>query len=197
MYLTAVTHAADGFPRRAFSADDVSRMLTAGVLREDEKIELIEGDLVALPASPSGHDLIKSELGMALVRQVPDTLIAGIATTLQLADDILVDPDIAVFAQSVFKSPCASYFARPRPCDISLVIEIAASSQTYERCVKSRIYARFGVREFWIIDWDTRTTGVHTGPSGDGWMSIVERGPQEALTIQALPDFSFRLSDIR
>lgn len=99
---TAVTQAADGLPRRAFSANDVALMLEAGILRDDERTELIEGDIVVLPPKPIGHDLIMNELGMAFVRHAPDTLIVGIATTLQLSDDILVDPDIAIFSDRVF-----------------------------------------------------------------------------------------------
>src|SRR5216684_3692998 len=117
---TAVTQAADGLPRRAFSANDVALMLEAGILRDDERTELIEGDIVILPPKPTGHDLIKNEVGMAFVRHVPDTLIAGIATTFQLADDILVDPDIAIFSNRVFRPVVTTYFAKPRPDDILL-----------------------------------------------------------------------------
>ncbi len=114
----AMTQTADGFPRRAFSADDISKMIEAGILREDARIELIEGDIVVLEPKPSGHDLVKTLLGMTFVRGVADGLIAGIATTLQLADDVLVDPDIAVFADDVFRKPLRSYFAKPRPGEI-------------------------------------------------------------------------------
>jgi hypothetical protein len=68
----ASTKAADGLPRRAFSADDISRMIQAGILCESERIELIEGDIVVLEPKPSGHDFIKNVLGMTFLRGVPD-----------------------------------------------------------------------------------------------------------------------------
>jgi Uma2 family endonuclease len=193
----ASTKAADGLPRRAFSADDVSRMIQAGILCESERIELIEGDIVVLEPKPSGHDFIKNVLGMTFVRGVPDGLIAGIATTLQLADDVLVDPDIAIFSDRVFKRPGEDYFARPRPNEILLVVEIVATAPDYDRDIKARLYARFGVPEFWLIDPYERITWVHTGPNGEKWSSIVERSPTDVLTARMLPDLPIRLADIK
>jgi len=69
-------------------------------------------------------------------------------------------------------------------------------SLAYDRGIKARLYARHGIREFWVIDADTRVTFVHTGPSGETWSSIVERGPQEVLTTPAAPGFSIRLADL-
>jgi Uma2 family endonuclease len=77
-----------------------------------------------------------------------------------------------------------------------LLTEVAASSLTYDRRVKARLYARHGIREFWVIDANERVTWIHTGPSGDGWSSIVERGSNETLATTALPNFSIRLCDI-
>ena len=191
-----ITQAADGFPRRAFSADDVSRMITAGILQESERIELIDGDIVVLEPKPIGHELIKSVLGMTFVRGVPDGLIAGIATTLQLADDVLVDPDIAVFADRVFKEPFPSYFAKPRPGDLLLVIEIAATTLDYDRGVKTPLYSRFGVPEFWLIDPYERITWMHSNPNNGTWSSIVERGPSDTLSTPTLPGVSIRLAEI-
>jgi Uma2 family endonuclease len=191
----AITRAAEGFPRRAFTVDDISRMMEAGVLAEDENFELIEGDLVVIAAKHVAHDGIKNALSMALTRSAPDGVFVAIACTLQLARDILVEPDIAVVSQTLYAADPKS-FACPRPEDVRLVIEIAASSLAFDRGVKARLYARHGIREFWVIDADKRVTFVHTGPSGETWSSIVERGPQDALTTPAVPGFSIRLADI-
>jgi Uma2 family endonuclease len=189
------TRAAEGFPRRAFTVDDIGRMMEAGVIGEDENFELIEGDLVVMAAKHVGHDGIRNALNMALARSAPEGAFIAIECTLQLAKDILVEPDIAVVSQSVYAAERKT-FARPRPEDVPLLIEIAASSLAYDRGVKGRLYARHGIREFWVIDAISHVTWVHTGPSGETWLSIVERGPQEALTTPAVPGFSIRLADI-
>ena len=182
------TTAAEGFPRRAFTVEDISRMIEAGVIREDEKFELIEGEIVMMAAKGVAHERIKSALIVAVVRALPDHLTVGVEATLRLTDTVMLEPDL-------FNKSSAG-FARLDPGEASLVIEVAASSLAYDKGLKARLYARHGVREFWVVDANARTTWVHTGPSGDGWSSVVVRGPDDALVTPALPGFSIRLGEI-
>jgi len=192
----ALTLPADELPpHRAFTVEDIRRMVDAGVLREDEKIELIEGEIFMMSPKGVAHENIKHALTLALARAAPEGFYVGVESTLQLADDILVEPDLAVISRDVYNAPARS-FAQPRPADVLLLIEVAVSSMAYDRKVKAALYARYGIREFWVIDGDKRITWIHTGPSGDGWASIVERGSGDLLTTAALPGFSIRLADI-
>jgi Uma2 family endonuclease len=191
----ALTRAADGLPRRAFTADDIRRMVEAGVLGEDERFELVEGDFVMMSAKGYAHELIKRALNIAIVRALPDDLTMGPETTLQFADNTLLEPDLAVFRRGGLIKSAAS-FSQISPGDLLLAIEVAASSLAYDKGLKARLYARHRVQEFWVVDANERVTWIHTGPSGDGWGSIVERGPKETLTTTALPSFSIRLAEI-
>ncbi len=192
----ALTLAADDLPpHRAFTVEDIRRMMDAGVLSEDERFELIEGDIFMMSAKSIAHENVKNALILALARAVPDGLYVGVESTLQLADDILVEPDLAVISRDVYKAP-ARGFARPRPEDVLLLVEVAVSSMAYDRKVKAALYARYGIREFWVIDGNERITWIHTGPSAHGWASIVERGPSDMLMTKSLPNFSIRLGDI-
>ena len=80
--------------------------------------------------------------------------------------------------------------------DILLAIEVALTSLAYDRGLKARLYARHGVNELWVIDAERRRAFIHAGPEKGGWRSIVERGPDEALTFAALPGLSVRLGSI-
>ena len=191
----AATTAAEGFPRRAFTVEDISRMIEAGVIGEDEKFELIEGEIVMMAAKGIVHERIKSALTIAVVRALPDHLTIGVEATLRLTDTVMLEPDIAVFPKELFEKSSTG-FARLDPGEAYLVIEVAASSLAYDMGLKARLYARHRVREFWVIDANKRTTFVHTGPSGDGWSSVVEYGPEDALVTSALPGFSIRLGEI-
>jgi Uma2 family endonuclease len=71
-----------------------------------------------------------------------------------------------------------------------------ASSIAYDKRLKARLYARHRVREYWVVDANARITWAHTGPQGDEWSSIIERGPQDALTTPALPGFSIWLGEL-
>src|SRR5262249_989051 len=190
----AVTTAAEGFPRRAITVEDISRMTEAGVIHEDERFELVEREIVMMSAKGIAHERIKSALTVAISRALPDDLTIGVEATLRLTNMIMLEPDIAVFPKELFKK--STTFAQLDPGEARLIIEIAASGLAYDMGLKARLYARHGVKEFWVIDANTRATWVHTGPSGDGWSSITERGPQDPLTTPALPGFSLRVGEI-
>jgi Uma2 family endonuclease len=191
----ALTRAADGLPRRAFSADDIRRMVEAGVLAEDERIELIEGEIVVMSAKGYAHDYIKNTLTVAIARALPVNLMMGVEMTVQFADDTILEPDIAVFARNLLIKSDAN-FSQISPGGLLLAIEVAASSLAYDRGHKARLYARHRVRELWVVDANERVTWIHTGPKDDGWTSIVERGPKETLTTTALPNLAIRLGEI-
>jgi Uma2 family endonuclease len=70
------------------------------------------------------------------------------------------------------------------------------TSLSYDRGLKARLYARRRFHELWVVDGARRATFVHREAEGEGWRSIVERGPDEALTLAALPDFSMRLGAV-
>jgi Uma2 family endonuclease len=196
----AVTTAAEGFPRRAFTVDDIARMIEAGILGKDERFELIEGEIVMMaPKGPAyewiAHERIKSGLLIAIARALPDDLTMGVEATLRLTDMTMLEPDIAVFPKALFRKS-ATGFARLDPGEARLVIEVAVSSLAYDMGLKARLYAHHGVTEFWVVDAGEDVTYVHKGPHGDGWSSVVKYSPEEALTTPALPGLSIRLDEI-
>ena len=76
------------------------------------------------------------------------------------------------------------------------MLEVAQSSLGYDRGHKAALYASFGVQEFWVVDANERTAWVHTGPTSEGWSSIIEHGPDDPLVTPALPGFSVKLSEL-
>jgi Uma2 family endonuclease len=176
----AVTTAAEGFPRRAFTVDDIARMIEAGIIGEDERFELIGGEIVMMASKGIAHERIKSAMNIAVVRALPDDLTMGVEVTLRLTDTTMLEPDIAVFPKALF-GKSSTGFARLDPGEARLVIEVAVSSLAYDKGLKAKLYARHRVREFWVIDANESITYVHTGPSGDGWSSIVKHEPQTRL----------------
>jgi Uma2 family endonuclease len=115
--------------------------------------------------------------------------------TIQFSEDVLLEPDIAIFPRSNRKKSGAGFVALDKG-GCSLVIEVAVSNLNYDRRLKSLPYAGLGVQEFWVVDANERITWVHTGPTEEGWSSIVERGPGELLTTPVLPKFALRLADV-
>src|SRR5215467_1122716 len=105
----AVTTAAEGFPRRAFTVEDISRMIETGIIHEDEKFELIEGEIVMMAAKGIVHERIKSALLIAIARALPDDLTMGVEVTLRLTNTIMLEPDIAVFPKALFQKSAAGF----------------------------------------------------------------------------------------
>ena len=186
---TSVTRAAEGFDRRAFTVQEILRMQEAGIISEDENFELIEGEIVPMQAKTHVHELIKSALNLGLARTLPDNLWLGVESTMYLSRNTFVEPDLVVYPRGIKLEDVKGR-------DILLAIEVALTSLKYDRGLKAQIYARHGVRELWVIDASRRRAHIHSGPSEGGWDSIVERGPEEALSCAAIPGFSVKLGPI-
>lgn len=191
----AVTRAAEGLDRRSFTVTDLRRMIDAGIMEEDERVELVEGELVVMAAKGNAHDWVKNGLNMAIVRALPDDAIIAVESSFRFSDTTLLEPDIVVVPRGIYKKSISG-FARIDLGDARLVIEVAASSLAYDRGLKARLYARFGAAELWVVDANERVTWVHKGANGDAWDSIVEHGPDDVLTTAALPGCSIKLADI-
>lgn len=184
----AVSRAAEGFDRRAFTVSEVLRMQEAGIISDAERYELIEGEIVLMQAKGPVHETLKSALTFHLVRALPETLWFGVEATLYLSDDTFVEPDIVLYPRELRK-------AGPKGADILLAIEVSASSLDYDRGFKAQLYAKHKIQEYWVVDAFNRTTYQFTEPKSKNWRRRVERGPSETLTHPSLPDFSIKLSD--
>jgi Uma2 family endonuclease len=184
-----VTRAAEGFDRRSFTVAEILRMQDAGIIAEDENFELIEGEIVPMQAKTHVHERIKIALNIAIARALPAHLWMGVESTLYLSANTFVEPDLTLYPNGVKLEDV-------KGSDILLAIEVAATSLAYDCGLKAQLYARHGVRELWVVDAVRRATFVHQGPESGGWRSIVERGPDEALTVAALPGFSMRLAAV-
>lgn len=185
-----VTRAAEGFARRAFTVEEIRRMVEAGIISEDENFELIDGDVV--PMSPKGnqHEVIKAGLAERLMVHKPVELRLAIETSLYLDARTFVEPDLCLYPRHILPEDV-------RGRDVILALEVAGSSMPYEQGLKAGIYARHGVAELWVVDAATRVTWVHRGPGAGGDWAIVEKMPADAsLSPVALPDIAVRMADL-
>jgi Uma2 family endonuclease len=178
----------DGQVRRTFDADEVRRMVEAGVLGEDERVELVEGELLAMAAKGFAHDWVKSEVAQLLSRSLPASFRVAVECTVQLSRSVVLEPDVLVARRDdILRSPDG--FASLDGSRILLAVEVAASSLVYDRGRKAALYARFGVPEYWVIDANERVAWVHADPSEGGYRAVVEAGRGAVLQPRA-PDLA-------
>jgi Uma2 family endonuclease len=183
------TRAAEGLDRRSFTVAEILRMQEAGIISEDEKFELVEGEIVPMQAKSHIHELIKSTLLLKLARSLPNSLWLGVESSIYLSSRTFLEPDLVIY-------PNGMKLEQVKGSDVIIAIEVAASTLPYDHGLKARIYARHGVRELWVIDANERRTFVHTEPSGEAWRTIRTLEPDADLRIEAMPQFSARLSEI-
>jgi Uma2 family endonuclease len=185
-----VTSAAEGLPRRRFTVAEVEAMVAAGVMEEDERVELIGGELV--PMSPKGnhHEVLKAALLRRWYRAVPDDLDLVPETTFRLSEDTYLEPDVVVY-------PRTSGLRGLTGANALLVVEIADSSLRYDMGRKAALYASFGIRELWVIDAVRLTTRVFREPAGDGYRNMQDLGPADRLVpLFASEAFALQLNEL-
>ena len=161
----AVTRAADGLSRRRFTVAEVEAMCEAGIMDEDERVELIGGELV--PMSPKGarHELVKVALNRRWILAAPSDCGVAQETTFHLSPDTYLEPDFVFY-------PVASGLLALSAENVLLVVEIADTSRRYDMGRKAKLYAAFGVRELWVIDAVRMTARVFLAPSPTGYGEI-------------------------
>jgi Uma2 family endonuclease len=185
-----VTSAAEGLPRRRFTIAEVEAMVQAGVMDEDERVELIGGELV--PMSPKGnhHEVVKTALLSRWYRASPGDILLTPETTFRLSEDTYLEPDIVIY-------PRASGIPGLRANNALLVVEIGDSSLRYDIGRKAALYASFGVRELWVIDAVRLTTRVFREPAADGYRNGRDFGPADRLAPLIAPEaFALRLEEL-
>lgn len=182
-----VTSAATDLPRRAFSVAEVERMVEVGLLKEDERLELIGGELVMMSPKGLRHEVVKKALLRHWIQRLPEALDVIPETTFRLSADTYLEPDIVVFDRARGLKALNGDTAL-------LAVEIADSSLGYDLARKPRIYAAFGVREVWVIDAVHLVTHVHRDPAPLGYRDIVAHAATETLTPLLAPALPLTLS---
>jgi Uma2 family endonuclease len=185
-----VTRAAEGLPRRRFTVAEVEAMVTAGVMGEDERIELVGGELV--PKSPKGnqHEVVKTALLDRWYRVRPQQCSLTPETTFRLSDDTYLKPDVVIYSR-------AGGLKGLSGPSVLLVVEIADSSLRYDMDRKAALYASFGVRELWVIDAAKLAARVFRAPGDEGYGEIRDFDASERLLPLAAPDaFALRLDEL-
>lgn len=149
------------YPTRKFTVQDYHRMIDAGVLGEDDRVELLEGFLVSkMPHNPS-HDGTIELLEEVLRQSLPSGWRIRIQSAVTTTDSE-PEPDLAIV-----RGTSRSFLQRhPLSHDIGLLIEVADSTLLQDRDEKARLYARAGIVEYWIANVRDRQIEVFRQPSG-------------------------------
>lgn len=183
------TQAAEGLLRRAWTVDEIERIVAAGIIPDDERFELIGGEVV--PMSPEGvrHEILKIALNRHWCRTLPDTIEIAQETTFRLDPLTFLEPDFVFYPRDVG-------IAGLSPLTALLVVEIADTSLRFDLDRKIAVYAAAKVREVWIVNAQTLETTVHRFPSADSYATIGSIAPDTPLVPDFAPEAAVTLADL-
>jgi Uma2 family endonuclease len=187
--LTETTRAAEGRDRRAWTVEEVEAMVRAGIIAENERLELIGGELVPMSAKGAFHEDVKIALTIYWARRLPPETIFAAETTLRASRIDFREPDFVVW-------PKAVRVADLKPSDVQLIVEIADSSLDYDLGDKMRYYASLGIPEYWVIEARSLVTHIHRAPSADAYGSITRHDRQVRLVPFHVPALAVSLTGL-
>jgi Uma2 family endonuclease len=179
-------------PQRRITVDEYHRMIAAGILGEDERVQLISGTLVAMTPQGGPHARVIQRLNRLLVRAVGDDLVVRPQLPLTLVDDSEPEPDLAV----VRAGDAESRERHPRTA--LLVVEVAGESLPLDRQAKAVLYARAGIPEYWIVNLAESTVEVRRAPDCESG-AYRTRGVAsvgESLDADSVPGLAVAVADL-
>ena len=170
-------------PRRKLSLTDFHRMGEAGILREDDRIELIYGELIEMAPIGSRHASYVSRLTHLLNEAVGSAAIVWTQNPVALPPDSEPQPDIALL------KPSGDFYraALPGPADVLLIIEVADTTLAYDRNVKLPLYAQYRIPEVWLFDLQTESLSIYRHPSSQGFQQVLAPARNERVSPELLP----------
>src|SRR2546423_8636468 len=146
--------------RRHFNITEYYRMAAAGVLSDDDRVELIEGEIVEMNPIGSRHAACVGRLTEFLGRLVGGEAIVWVQNPVQVNDYSEPLPDVTLLKRRV------DFYAQANPgaADVLLIIEVSDTTLEYDRQVKLPLYARARIPEVWIVNTPEDTIEVYARP---------------------------------
>ena len=176
---------------RLFTVDEFHRMCERGVFGDDERVELLDGVVFALSSQNPPHASAIQRLTKWFVRQLDDTLALMPQLPVTLGPRTEPVPDLAVVREEDISR-------KTLPRTALLCVEVADSSLRKDRDVKSAIYARYGIPEYWIVNVKNATVEVHRDPDPEGgrYRTLLTLGKEATLSAQSVPGVTISLADL-
>ncbi len=180
------------YKTKEFSVDEYHRMIEVGIFREDENVELIEGEIVTMAPIGSLHAACVNRLNRLFSAVFGVEAIVAVQNPVIFGDYSEPQPDI-----SLLKPRPDFYAARhPKPEEVYLVVEVADSSLEFDREIKLPLYSKAGIPEVWLANIPDGCVEVFSRPSKRGYKRIEIFGKEEIIESPSFPNKVFKVDDI-
>lgn len=178
--------------KRSFTVAEYHRMGEVGILSEDDRVELIEGEIVKVSPIGSRHAACVARLNRTLVISLQHVVLVWTQNPVELDDYSEPEPDVALL------KPRVDFYenAKPRPEDVLLVIEVSDSTLAYDRLVKVPLYARAGIPEAWVVNLAEERVETFADPSGGAYQTAATFSRGEEVQSRSLAALRLSVSEI-
>ncbi len=182
----------DVLTRRRFTVEEFYRMGEAGILSENERVELIEGEITMMTPIGPPHAAAVDRLTRLWILRLGDRVIVRVHNPVRLSPVSEVQPDLALLR------PYPDFYVKSHPeaPDVLLVIEVADTTAETDRRVKIPLYAKAGMQEAWLLDLSTERVEVYRQPTPEGYRDLVAFSRGQSLAPKALPDLILTVDDL-
>jgi len=177
---------------RRFSVDEYEQMGRVGILRENERVELLGGEIFEMAAMGSRHAARLRFLDHWFGSRLAGRAITSLQSPVRLSDGSEPEPDLALL------QPRADDYeeAHPGPDNVLLLIEVADTSLAYDLQLKLPRYAEAGITEVWIVDLVANRVLGHRDPSPTGYLTTVTLARGDKLTPAAFPELVLAVTEL-
>jgi Uma2 family endonuclease len=173
--------------RHQFTVDDYHRMAEAGILRDDSRVELIDGEIVDMSPIGQKHQSCVDALAiLAFEARGSSGIVVRVQGSLRLNQQAEPQPDLVLLRPSpdIYRQRVAE------PADVLLVVEVSDTTFMYDRNVKIPLYARNGIPEAWIVDINGHRVLVFREPLAGEYRQVSEARAGEQLIPVAFPQWT-------
>ena len=169
-------------PRRKFTVEQYYQMAETGILAPDERVELLEGEIISMAPIGARHLLCVNRLTKYLNRQLDDSIMVNVQNPIRLTDFSEPEPDISLIKDAEQLTDVPSSAAT------ILAIEVADSTLDRDRSIKQKIYANAKIPEYWIVNLPEDVVEVYRTPAGDEYQEVKVLTRHESISPLLLPD---------
>ncbi|BBD60133.1 hypothetical protein NIES2109_29280 [Nostoc sp. HK-01] len=178
--------------RHKFTVQQYHKMFELGILKEDERVELIRGEIIEMSPIGTKHAACVKCLNKLLSSKLRDRVLIAIQDPVELNDNSQPQPDVALL------KPRDDFYAaaHPQPQDIFLLIEVADSTIIYDREEKIPLYAEANIIAVWLVDINEQIVEVYQQPTATGYQHIQKFAGGETLSIPGFSDVTITVNEI-
>ena len=177
---------------RLLTVQEYHRMAEMGILEADERVELLAGQIVKMPAKGTAHGAALKRTVELLQNLLWGLVLLSIQDPVRLNNFSEPEPDIALLV----RDPLYYENRHPAPSEVYLIIEVADTTLRTDLGIKATIYAQSGIADYWVLDVNNRQLHVFREPNQDGYKSIVVLGDDASISLLHFPDISFMVGDM-